>query len=139
MTEVNLMIHGRTYGVGCDDGQEKRVKELGQYIDKKVKEIAGAGGGVATEAHLLVLSCLVMADELFETREAIQQIRAQMTSQTREIDNLQKQMANMAKATPVTPQNPANDLDPETEAQIAGAIENLSLRLETIAKRLQAA
>lgn len=142
MSEVSLMIHGRSYGVGCDDGQEKRVRELGQYIDKKVKEISGAGGA-ATEAHLLVLACLVMADELFETREGIQSIRAQMTAQTREIDNLQNQLTQMAANADVAPAavqtDETSDFDPEVEAQITGAIANLSMRLEGIAKRLQAA
>jgi cell division protein ZapA len=89
MTDVNLLIHGRTYGVGCDDGQEKRVRELGQYIDKKVREIAGAGG-VATEAHLLVLTCLVLADEVFDMREGLQEMRAAISTQEREIEALQR-------------------------------------------------
>lgn len=139
MTEVNLLIHGRSYGVGCDDGQEKRVKELGQYIDKKVREIAGAGGSAATEAHLLMLASLVMADELFETREAIQQIRGQMTTQAREIDNLQAQIEQMAQNTPAAMPTESGTLSPEMEERIAATITGLSTRLETIAKRLQAA
>ncbi len=139
MSEVNLLIRGRSYGVGCDDGQEKRVKELGQYIDRKVREIGGGAGAAATEAHLLVLACLVMADELFETREGIQSIRAQMTAQTREIENLQQQMAHMAETTNVSASQKGVDIDPVLEAKIAGTIENLSSRLESLAKRLQAA
>jgi cell division protein ZapA (FtsZ GTPase activity inhibitor) len=95
MTDVNLLIHGRTYGVGCDDGQEKRVRELGQYIDKKVREIAGSGG-VATEAHLMVLACLVLADEVFDLREGAQDMRAELTASARAIEALQRRPQQQA-------------------------------------------
>ena len=144
MTDVNLLIHGRTYGVGCDDGQEKRVRELGQYIDKRVREIAGAGG-TSTEAHLLVLSCLVMADELFEARDNIQNLRNQIAVQAREIDNLNDQISSMENTeVQVAPAAAAktvvvNQMDPETEQQLNGAIVYLSKRIETLAKRLKEA
>jgi cell division protein ZapA len=163
MAEVNLIIHGRTYGVGCDDGQEKRVRELGQYIDKRVKEIAGAGGA-ATEAHLLVLTSLVLADEIFETREGsqtnrsqtqqltqtIEALEQQLGDQQQSIQNLQRQLdeqkksaaaaiANARAAAEQTANSNTDALDPETEAQITAAIETLAGRLDSIAKRLQAA
>lgn len=178
MTDVSVVIHGRTYGVGCDEGQEKRVRELGQYIDRRVKEISGAGGA-ATEAHLLMLGCLVLADELFESREAQQQMRNQVGGLTREIEVLQNRVVAPAPVpAPVSAsarpeeliklqqqlfaanaqnkalQRQVDDLeeqltappapapagyDPETEAQIAGTMAQLTGRLEGIAKRLQAA
>lgn len=163
MAEVNLMIHGRTYGVGCDDGQEKRVRELGQYIDKRIKEIASTGGA-ATEAHLLVLTALVLADEIFETREGaqgnrsqtaqlmgeIESLEAHVAAQDQAIGTLQKQLddqkksaataiANARAAAEQTANSNTDALDPETEAKIATAIETLAGRLDSIAKRLQAA
>jgi cell division protein ZapA len=156
MTEVTLMIHGRTYGVGCDDGQEKRVRELGQYIDKRVKEIAGAGGA-ATEAHLLVLSALVLADELFEAREhaapngaavlreQVEGLAQENANQEAEIKQLQAQIRDLANRPPkivervVEARVGKNTVDQELEAKAATAIEGLAGRLESIAKRLQAA
>ena len=156
MTEVNLMIHGRTYGVGCDDGQEKRVRELGQYIDRRVKEIAGAGGA-ASEAHLLVLTALVLADELFEARELaapgganalrqqLEELSNENAVQEAEIQQLQAQVRDLANRPPkivervVEARIERSGADPEVEAQAASAIENLAGRLEMIAKRLQAA
>ena len=155
MSEVNLMIHGRTYGVGCDDGQDKRVRELGQYIDRRVKEIANAGGA-ATEAHLLVLAALVLADELFEAREQAapgsgglrQQLEAlaqENAAQQDEIQQLQAQIRDLANRPPKVVERVVEArvgkaaIDEESEAQAAAAIESLAGRLESIAKRLQAA
>lgn len=162
MADVNIMIHGRTYGVGCDPGQDKRVRELGQYIDKRVREIAGSGGP-ATEAHLLVLSNLVLADELFEVRDQMQQLRNQLAVKTTEVEQLQhedhsdgpqvtelmaaiktleselqqaQQQAADARAQAQTAS--ASDVDPEFEGHMTQAIENLSTRIEGLAKRLSA-
>jgi cell division protein ZapA len=133
MPEVNLMIHGRSYGVGCDDGQEKRVRELGQYIDKRMQEIASVSGGIASESHLMLLATLMLTDELFETREGTQGLRNQLAQVSKANETLQRQMAAQANS------NQEQGLDADTEAQIAGAIEHLAGRLESIAKKLQVA
>lgn len=66
MARVEIAINGRTYTVACDEGQEDRVRELGAYVDNKLKSL---GGGGASEAQLLVLTSLVLADELIELRQ----------------------------------------------------------------------
>jgi cell division protein ZapA len=67
MAELNIQIKGRNYAIACDDGQEGRVAELSQYVDEKLKAIAAAGAG-ANESHLLVLTAIVMADEIFDLK-----------------------------------------------------------------------
>ncbi|GIL40173.1 cell division protein ZapA [Roseiterribacter gracilis] len=66
MARVEIAINGRTYTVACDEGQEDRVRELGAFVDEKLKSL---GGGGASEAQLLVLTSLVLADELIEQRQ----------------------------------------------------------------------
>lgn len=68
MAEINLSINGRNYGIACDDGQEQRVVELGQYVDSRLKEIARAGAA-SNESHLLVLTALVLADEVKDLQD----------------------------------------------------------------------
>ena len=46
MGQVNLTINGRPFAVTCDDGQEGRIKRLGQYVEAKVAEGLADGGGV---------------------------------------------------------------------------------------------
>jgi len=69
MADVTININGRNYSISCDDGQERRVMELGTFIDKRLREIARNAGAVS-EQHLMVLTTLLMADELFDLREA---------------------------------------------------------------------
>jgi len=69
MAEVSITIKGRQYDIACDDGQEKRVTQLASYIDDKIKMIARTGSAY-NEAHLMVLTSLVLADEIFDAKEA---------------------------------------------------------------------
>ena len=79
MGQVNLTINSRPFVVACDDGQEGRLRRLGQYIDAKVAEFVGSIGQVG-EARLLLLAALVIADELADANEALRLER----SETRE-------------------------------------------------------
>ena len=65
MAEVTLSINGRDYGISCDDGQEQRVQDLGMYVDSRLRDIAKAGAA-SNESHLLVLTSIMLADEIFD-------------------------------------------------------------------------
>lgn len=68
MAQVNLTINGKNFGMECDDGQEQRVMDLGNYVDAKIQNISSAGAA-SNENHLLVLTSLMLADEVHELRE----------------------------------------------------------------------
>ena len=70
MARVSLTVNGRPFTVTCDDGQEARIRRLGQYVDAKVGEFVKSIGQVG-EARLLLLAALVIADELAEANEAL--------------------------------------------------------------------
>ena len=57
MAQVTIAIHGKTYNIACDDGQEARVQELGKYIDMRFREIAGAGAA-STEPLATALTAM---------------------------------------------------------------------------------
>jgi cell division protein ZapA len=67
MAEISITINGRNYGIACDDGQEKRVQELARYVDTRLKEIARAGAA-SNESHLLVLTSIILADEIADMK-----------------------------------------------------------------------
>ena len=75
MAQVNLTINGRPFAATCDDGQEARIRRLGEYVDAKVAEFVRSVGQVG-ETRLLLLSALVIADELAEATEALRQHRS---------------------------------------------------------------
>jgi cell division protein ZapA len=68
MAEVTISLNGRAYEIACDAGQEGRVVDLAAYIDQRLSQIARSGAAY-NDAHLMVLTSLVLADELFEVQE----------------------------------------------------------------------
>lgn len=117
MTEVTLKINNRGYSLSCDVGQEQRLADLGGYVNSRLNDIAAAGAAT-NEAHLLVLTSLVLADEVFEMREEMQDLRERI---------------NYFRQNPVA----APSALAEEEAMIAQAIEHLAYKIERIADRLQ--
>lgn len=39
MALVKLSVNGREYAVGCADGEEARIRELGAYLDSVVRRL----------------------------------------------------------------------------------------------------
>jgi cell division protein ZapA len=74
MGEVVVKINGRDFPLTCADGQEPRTRRLAQYVDAKIAEFSKSLGQIG-EARLLLLAALVIADELSDTGEALQQER----------------------------------------------------------------
>jgi cell division protein ZapA len=72
MSQVAVTVNGRPYKIACDDGQEPRIRRLAQYVDARVGEFVKSVGQVG-EARLLLLAALVIADELSDANEALQQ------------------------------------------------------------------
>jgi cell division protein ZapA len=74
MGRVSLTVNGRTFAIACEDGQETRIRKLGEYVDAKVAKFVESVGQVG-EARLLLLAALVIADELADTEEALRLAR----------------------------------------------------------------
>jgi cell division protein ZapA len=108
--QINLTVNGRPFAVTCDDGQEARIRRLGQYVDAKVAEFVGTLGQVG-EARLLLLAALVIADELADANEALQLER----SGARAVETEAKAAAGAA----------------------ASSVNSLAQRVETIAARVE--
>lgn len=67
MATVNVEVNGRSYAVGCADGQEERVRILAKQFDNQVRQVAQDVGHVG-DLRLFLMSALILADELHEAR-----------------------------------------------------------------------
>ena len=74
MGQVVVKVNSRDFALSCADGQEPRIRRLAQYVDAKVGEFTKVLGQVG-EARLVLLAALVIADELSDANEALQQER----------------------------------------------------------------
>ena len=61
MGQLTIHINGKTYLVGCEDGEERRLAALAEGFDAKVRGLeAGSSLG---ETRLMLMGALVLADE----------------------------------------------------------------------------
>ena len=79
MAQVNIVVNGRNYSVGCGDGEEDHVRSLAEYLDSRVREIAGSVGQVG-EARLFLLAGLMVADDMAETMDLLDSVRAELAA-----------------------------------------------------------
>jgi cell division protein ZapA len=75
MAQVTITIRGRAYQVACDDGQEAHLARLGRYLDERAAQLL-QGTGSISEALLLVMVGLVVADELTDAAAEIESLNA---------------------------------------------------------------
>ena len=69
MADVEVTVAGRRYKLSCRDGEEDHLRALVRTVDVKAVELTGALGEM-TEARTLLLSALLIADELNDLRGA---------------------------------------------------------------------
>ena len=75
MGEVAVTIGGRRYPVSCDDGQEEHVAKLAAYVDRRAQELSETVGRVG-EVRLLLMACLVIADELADAYDELDRLQS---------------------------------------------------------------
>lgn len=63
MSVISIPIVNKNYPMGCEDGQEARLIELGKMVDMRAREILDKIGPLP-ENSLLATLCIVLADEL---------------------------------------------------------------------------
>ena len=120
MPEIPVTINGRNYRVTCGDGEEPRLKTLAQGFDARVQKLVRSVGQ-AGEAQLLVVTALMLADELDEARAEIAKLNA------------------APAPSPVVERVVEKVVDTDAEARAAALIDGLTRRIEAIADELERA
>ena len=79
MATVNVIVNGRPYSVGCEDGQEAHVEALARDFDRQVEEVGGQVGQVG-DLRLFLMAALVTADELADAKLRLAQAHSQLAN-----------------------------------------------------------
>ena len=111
MARLAVRVNGRDFALVCADGQEPRLRHLAQYVDAKLGEFAQELGQVG-EARLILLAALAIADELSDANDALEREQ------------------NRARA--------ATGADDATREAAASDLDQITLRIEAIAARMEA-
>ncbi len=117
MAQISLTVHGRSYQVTCDDGQESHLLQLAAHIDGKMAELEGSVGQLG-EQRLLFMTCLLIADELFDA---------------------QRQVDGLKAGRPGAGENGGKAPPGASDEQASRALDACAQRIEAIAARLQGA
>jgi cell division protein ZapA len=75
MAEVVVTVNGRAFQLTVADGEEPRIRRLASYIDGKIGDFVKLHGQIG-EARLILLAALVIADELSDTNDLVQNQRS---------------------------------------------------------------
>jgi cell division protein ZapA len=76
MGQVTVTVNGRTYRLRCGEGEERRLLELAAYVNERVDGIAMEFGQIGDD-RLLLMAALLIADELWDTREQLWRLEAE--------------------------------------------------------------
>ena len=141
MARVDVTLNGKVYPIACDDGQESRVQECARMIDERMAEVRGAVRS-ATDNHLLVMVCLLFADELLDMRHQVAEAQSQAANAAARAEEAVRvaEEAHIAAAS-LPGQLPLQGVPAagEAESAAADALGRLANRVEALAARLERA
>jgi cell division protein ZapA len=118
MSEVTIVVNGRSYRMACDDGQEEHLEQLGVRLDQAIDELRGAFGEIGDQ-RLTVMAAILMTDRLQETEERLR-------GTERELQALRGSERHAAQRSE------------GLEAQLARALDRAAARIEELGSRLNA-
>ena len=116
MPEVTVEVGGRSYRLGCGEGEETHLKALAARVDGEAARLGGLGQ--LPEPRLMLMSALMLADRLTEAEQAA------AAAERRAAEALRKT------------EERAGQSDSEREAEIAASLEALAQRIEALAQRV---
>jgi cell division protein ZapA len=116
MAVAIVTIAGRSYRLGCDEGQEKRLEELAASVDGKIAAMRNNVGEIGDQ-RLIVMAAIEIADEAADARAKIEALEAEVASLREKIDAGQRRDAGI-------------------EARLAQSFDAAATRLERLAQQL---
>src|SRR3954453_10245297 len=114
MPRVDITLNGRSYLIGCEEGQEVRLRHLANYLEGQVRAVS-ARAPLAGEGQTLAMAALLVTDPLFDLKGGFDVLAASRQ-----------------------PAPPAG-MAPEDEEVVVAAVDHLAKRIEDIAARLERA
>jgi cell division protein ZapA len=79
MAVITVTVNGRLYEIACSDTDAERVRHLAGDLDDRARALVDQAGP-QSEARLLVMVALLLADELAEARAGLQEATAKLAA-----------------------------------------------------------
>lgn len=83
MGQINVTLNGRAFRLECGEGEEGHLLELANYLGTHVEAMRQKFGQVGDD-RLIVMASLVVADELWDLRRQIEEMKTALAEQRRD-------------------------------------------------------
>lgn len=83
MGQVSVTLNGRNYRLECSEGEEAHLIELAEYLGSHVDEMRRKFGQVGDD-RLILMASLVVADELWELRREVEEMKTALAAARRD-------------------------------------------------------
>lgn len=122
MASVPITIHGRRFEIACEAGQEAQIGRLARYVDDRVRQLSAAVGNLG-DTKLLLMTSLLLADELSEANDQLDALKDQRTAAERgrseeviieRLDKITRTITSLSETLEETQALPDEDLSEDT-------------------------
>jgi cell division protein ZapA len=79
MPHVTVIINGRQYRLGCQEGEDEHLVRLAADLDRRINDLRTRHGEIG-DARLTIMAALTIADEVAETNAKVRKIEAELAS-----------------------------------------------------------
>ena len=121
MTEVDLMIGGRSFVIACEEDEQEKVKEAAALINTEAEEIQAQLGRLP-ESKMLLLSALMIADRVID-------METETNALKRSFENLELSLKNYKEG------DDKNSVQKINNLKMEGLVEKMLSNLETFISR----
>lgn len=90
MAKVEVEILGQRYKIVGEDTEEY-LKKVADFVDLKMKEVLNESG-LVDSYKVALLTCLIIADELFRTKEKLNELQEEFE---RKVESLIKKIEDV--------------------------------------------
>lgn len=96
--KLAINLYNREYVVNCGPGEEARLRQVADLVQREMKHVADNVGN-STEPRHLMLTCLSLADKLLEARaEAGNELNKQEDLFVAAVEHLKQRVTQLASA-----------------------------------------
>ena len=117
MTEVDLIIGGRSFVIACEEDEQEKVKEAAELINNEAEEIQSQLGRLP-ESKMLLLSALMISDRLID-------LEVEIKALNRSVENLELSLKNYKEG------EDKNSIEKIQNLKMEGLVEKILTNLET--------
>jgi cell division protein ZapA len=97
VAQLNIEVNGRSYMVGCEDGQEDHLRSLAALVDTQVRQV-GQDVGQLGDTRLMLMGALLMADLYTDLQARIVALEAEIARQKAEHGRIELKAAAVIDA-----------------------------------------